>query len=358
MDRGIFLVGADRCLVVRIMTWGWISIIVAVSTFQLLCKSSNYVLAQDGVELLSPDNGQLEYTVSSPSFSWAPYNDATKYKFVLAKDASFVSVVDLAEVAGTAYEYSGTLDYSTTYFWKVMAIEPVPSEFSATFSFRSEAAPLPPASSGATNITANEARLNGSLTGLGAGEKALVSFEWGTTHGEPYPNETTPQEMDAPGSFHFDLSGLTPGQTYYYRSKVVVGEDISYGSEVSFQAGLQSGGDNSFSFGGLDWPVIAAIGGGGALLVVLLIILARPRAQAGMGAQRGGIGQQQPGAQQLFTCPGCGAAIAFGSNPCPNCGMGLNWGSPQAFVCPNCGTGVNAGSKFCPNCGTRLGGRM
>jgi len=41
----------------------------------------------------------------------------------------------------TAYEYSGTLDYSTNYFWRVMSVEPAPSDWSATFSFQTAAAP-------------------------------------------------------------------------------------------------------------------------------------------------------------------------------------------------------------------------
>ena len=29
--------------------------------------------------------------------------------------------------------------------------------------------------------------------------------------------------------------------------------------------------------------------------------------------------------QQTCGCPVCGAVIAIGSNPCPNCGTGLSW---------------------------------
>ncbi|MCJ7516000.1 MAG: hypothetical protein MUO89_08595, partial [Dehalococcoidia bacterium] len=43
----------------------------------------------------------------------------------------------------TAYEYDGTLDYNTNYFWQVKGIDP-PSDPSATFSFRTEAAPAGP----------------------------------------------------------------------------------------------------------------------------------------------------------------------------------------------------------------------
>ncbi|HEX7364836.1 MAG TPA: hypothetical protein VF366_06715, partial [Dehalococcoidia bacterium] len=66
-----------------------------------------------------------------------------KYKFVLASDAAMTQVVKEAEVTTTAYEYDGTLDNSTNYFWRVMSLEPAPSDWSATFSFQTEA-PAPP----------------------------------------------------------------------------------------------------------------------------------------------------------------------------------------------------------------------
>lgn len=44
------------------------------------------------------------------------------------------------------YSYAGTLDYSTDYFWRVMAVEPMPGDWSATFCFQTEPAPAPPPS--------------------------------------------------------------------------------------------------------------------------------------------------------------------------------------------------------------------
>jgi len=97
-----------------------------------------------GLKLLSPDNGCISCAVSPVSFSWSPFKDTLKYKFVLAKDAAMTDVLAEAEVPTTAYEYEGTLDYSTNYFWRVMCVEPAPSDWSATFSFQTEAAPTTP----------------------------------------------------------------------------------------------------------------------------------------------------------------------------------------------------------------------
>jgi hypothetical protein len=98
-----------------------------------------------GLKLLAPDNGCIGCPVKPASFSWSPFKETTKYKFVLAKDAAMTQVVAEAEVPTTAFEYEGTLDYSTNYFWRVMSLEPAPSDWSATFSMQTESAPPPPA---------------------------------------------------------------------------------------------------------------------------------------------------------------------------------------------------------------------
>jgi len=98
-----------------------------------------------GLQPLYPSNTRTGCPVKPASFSWSPLKDTTRYKFILAKDAAMTLVVKEAVVTTTAYEYDGTLDYSSSYFWRVMALEPAPSDWSATFSFQTKAAPPPPA---------------------------------------------------------------------------------------------------------------------------------------------------------------------------------------------------------------------
>jgi hypothetical protein len=94
-----------------------------------------------GPQLLAPNNGCLGCPVQPVSFSWSPFKETTKYKFVLASDAAMTQIVKEAEVTTTAFEYDGALDYSTNYFWRIMSLEPAPSDWSATFSFQTEAKP-------------------------------------------------------------------------------------------------------------------------------------------------------------------------------------------------------------------------
>jgi hypothetical protein len=95
------------------------------------------------LKLLTPKNGFIGYPANQPSFSWEVYKKTTKYKFVLASDPGMTQIVTEADVYTTGYTYDSTLDYSTNYFWRVMALEPAPSDWSATFSFQTEAAPTP-----------------------------------------------------------------------------------------------------------------------------------------------------------------------------------------------------------------------
>jgi hypothetical protein len=94
-----------------------------------------------GVQAIYPNNGRNTIPVSSVSFNWTPLKNTTTYRFVLAEDPAMTEVMADAIVATTAYNYQGQLEYSHSYFWKVMALEPVPSDWSSTFAFQTEAAP-------------------------------------------------------------------------------------------------------------------------------------------------------------------------------------------------------------------------
>jgi len=102
-----------------------------------------------GVQLLAPNNGCLGCKVKPAAFSWSPWKEATKYQIDIATDPEFKSLVVTGTTTTTGYEYSGTLNYSTNYFWRVKALEVngqnIPSDWSATFSLQTEPAPAPPA---------------------------------------------------------------------------------------------------------------------------------------------------------------------------------------------------------------------
>jgi hypothetical protein len=77
--------------------------------------------------LLVPDIGNKNVR-RSPTFSWEGFPSTTEYEFILASDDALSQVVVSEKVPTTTYQYKGSLDWNTTYYWQVKAIEPTLSE--------------------------------------------------------------------------------------------------------------------------------------------------------------------------------------------------------------------------------------
>jgi hypothetical protein len=70
-----------------------------------------------------------------PAFSWIPVTNTTKYQFQLSEGTAFaVPMVDETTMT-TAIVINITLEPGKTYFWRVKALEPVESDWSAIGSF-------------------------------------------------------------------------------------------------------------------------------------------------------------------------------------------------------------------------------
>lgn len=125
---------------------------------------------------------------------------------------------------------------NTTYYYRAKGDGGVHGTgYGDEHSFTTSALPPSVTTNSASNVTASSAMLNGTLNTLGTAPTVNVSFQYGTTHGGPYPNTTTPQAMTAPGAFQANLSGLPPHTAYYFRAKADGGiYGASYGSEMSF----------------------------------------------------------------------------------------------------------------------------
>jgi beta propeller repeat protein len=138
---------------------------------------------------------------------------------------------DMTSTGAFSVDLTG-LTPGTTYYYKAKAVGNGTS-YGDEKSFTTTTTPPAVTTNDASNVTTTSATLNGHLTSLGTASSVTVSFLWGTTAGGPYPNETTGQDMTSTGAFSVDLTGLTPGTTYYYRAKAV-GNGTSYGDEKRF----------------------------------------------------------------------------------------------------------------------------
>ncbi len=77
----------------------------------------------------APESGA--YGVNrTPGFSWTGFPSTTVYEFELSEDEAFRIVLARERFEETAYVYPGTLDWGGTYFWRVRAIQPHPSQWS------------------------------------------------------------------------------------------------------------------------------------------------------------------------------------------------------------------------------------
>ncbi|MBM4452277.1 MAG: hypothetical protein FJ024_07385 [Chloroflexi bacterium] len=96
-----------------------------------------------GIQALSPIDKCTGCSVTETAFSWTPFKDTIKYRVQLARDAAMTQIMAQADTTTSAYSYQGTLEYGTSYYWRVMAVEPTPSDWSAVFTFHTMEAPAP-----------------------------------------------------------------------------------------------------------------------------------------------------------------------------------------------------------------------
>jgi hypothetical protein len=122
-----------------------------------------------GPQLLAPEDGCGCPCNSPVSFSWSPFKEATGYKFELSENSDMSQPLVSASLQSTAYQYDGPLECNSNYFWRVMVLEPVPGDWSATFSYQ-----VQPAQSYQTPVQRNGSAPLWAWIGIGVG--TVTSF--------------------------------------------------------------------------------------------------------------------------------------------------------------------------------------
>ncbi len=178
----------------------------------------------DTPNLQEPTNG-AENVDLTPTLVWS--GDGDNFRFQIAVDASFVSAVDTELVSTTEYTVgAGTLDYSTTYFWRVNASNGGgTSEYSAPWSFTTEAASAPPDPPNLQSPTdgATDVPLQATLTWAGTADNfdVQVASDAQFTNVVFEINNTTSTAITLPPST------LSYGTTYYWH---VRGRNTTFGA--------------------------------------------------------------------------------------------------------------------------------
>jgi len=74
------------------------------------------------ITLVAPEPGAMSVGTKNVGFSWDLLAEADEFDWVLSKNSDLSSPVQEKEgLSNTATTYTGTLDYGTTYYWKVTA---------------------------------------------------------------------------------------------------------------------------------------------------------------------------------------------------------------------------------------------
>jgi len=85
----------------------------------------------------------------------------------------------------------------------------------------------------ADQVTQTSAVLGGDVTDDGGSDVTAKGVCWSTS-GNPTTDDNTTNDGSGTGAFTSNLSGLTPGTTYYVRAYAINSVGTAYGSEVSF----------------------------------------------------------------------------------------------------------------------------
>lgn len=138
---------------------------------------------------------------------------------------------------GSFQEILSSLTPDREYYFRAKAYNTQGWGYGEELSFSTLSVSLPTVTTSTqTGITSSGATLQGIITSLGIYSPVYVAFEYGTS--TSYGSTTVQQTFTTASAYSQSVTGLTPGQTYHYRAKLVYGSGlVAYGSDVAFVTG-------------------------------------------------------------------------------------------------------------------------
>ena len=123
----------------------------------------------------------------------------------------------------------------TTYYVRAYAINSAGTSYGSEVSFTTQQAiTLPTVTTGqVTNIQQTSATGGGNVTNSGGANVTERGICWGTSH-NPTTSGSHASNGTGTGSYTVNMSGLSPGTTYYVRAYAINSQGTAYGSEVTF----------------------------------------------------------------------------------------------------------------------------
>ncbi|SEW20887.1 beta strand repeat-containing protein [[Clostridium] fimetarium] len=133
----------------------------------------------------------------------------------------------------TSYTLSGLIP-NTTYHFRVNAVNALGVTYGSDFAFTTLAIAPTAETQDASNVSATNATLNGTVNANNA--SSVVTFEYGTTAAYGSTITTVQSPITGLGStlVNYSLTGLIPNTTYHFRVKAVNATGTTYGSDFTF----------------------------------------------------------------------------------------------------------------------------
>ena len=124
------------------------------------------------------------------------------------------------------------LNPGTTYTFKAYAVNSVGTSYSSSATFSTLGIPATVTTSALSGITSTTAVSGGSITSDGGSPVSARGVCWSTSQ-NPTNQDTKTTDGSGSGSFISNITGLTPGATFYIRAYATNGITTSYGSQVT-----------------------------------------------------------------------------------------------------------------------------
>jgi len=141
---------------------------------------------------------------------------------------------------GSFTSYLTNLNPSTKYYYRAYATNSLGTSYGAEYDFTTLSTYPPTVVTNAySNLTNTDVTLNGEITGDGGDPTINESgFVYSTTSNPMIGGTGVVKVMTNPlvdnGNFDITITGLTPGQTYYYKAYAINNTGTGYGSQSSF----------------------------------------------------------------------------------------------------------------------------
>lgn len=183
----------------------------------------------------TPSNASASIPVNT-NLRWVggdPNGDSVSYQVFLSKTNPPLTRID----STTATSVLPNLEYSTKYYWKVVASDGALSTSSPIWSFTTAGSVPTISTCGVSEITKTSAVVCGRIEALNNSRVFKQGISWSTNETDFSLTKNVKECPISDNPFHATIEGLQPFTKYYARSFAISNQGTALGNVVSFYSG-------------------------------------------------------------------------------------------------------------------------